>query len=531
VKKEYFLKNQLAQNDVKSSKELITMKILWFVLVFATLSVAQTPNITIVFGSSYDSINSGVRTYGLWYESSHAINDPTMPIAVYIHGGAWARGSGFGKIGVDDAMVPGTCDGTMTNTVICSLAALGYAVYSINYTLTQQNDASTQWPVQWQDCECFLKFLAEQAGVSVPGNPNNIYLFGHSAGAHLVGVTALAPHNTFPTNCSHTSTAYKIKALVLASPPLNLEELYSANPTVDGPISALLGCSPGPNADASCLAIAASADPATYVGESQPPTMVETGEADQSIPYYLQGALQTAYSQLSPPVPSVWNVYPNFSHNLDLFYYAPCSSGPDGGEPSPCGAGGSVFNDLTNFFQQGSLPSFALGPASGSPTSATVRPGQSAGFNLEINPSGGFNGTITLACSIAPSVAQSVPICTVPSSVSVTGGTTAPVTVSVATTAAVTSSIVSPGSFPLGPMPLAWTATLLAASVLWRRKRRLPALAASLMVLAITVVVGCGGGSTTSQTTPGTPSGTYTATVTATSGTLRSQTSLTVVVQ
>jgi acetyl esterase/lipase len=240
----------------------------------------------------------------------------------------------------------------MANTDICTLAAQGYAVYSINYTLTQPGDASTIWPVQWQDCECFLKFLAEEAGVSVPGDPNKIYLFGHSAGAHLAGVTALAPHNAFPTNCSHTSTNYAIQALVLASPPLNLHNLAVANPVVSGAIGALLGCDAGEGASPNCLATAASADPATYVGESQPPTTVETGGADLEIPYHLQGALKTAYSQLNPPVSSVWNVYSGFNHDLDLFYYQPCSFAPDGGEPSPCGASGSVFVDLLDFFKK-----------------------------------------------------------------------------------------------------------------------------------------------------------------------------------
>jgi len=327
------------------------MKHLSFILVFAAVSLAQTPNIKVVVGSSYDSINPRVRTYGLWYGSTHPFNDPTMPIAVYIHGGEWAGGSAFSKIGVYNPISPGTCQGPMTNTAICALAALGYAVYSINYTLTQTGNPATTWPVQWQDCECFLKFLAEQAGVTVPGNPSKIYLFGHSAGAHLAGVTALAPHNTFPTNCHHKSTNYKIQALVLASPPLNLHDEAVANPLVSGAISALLGCDAGAGADSSCLAIAASADPVTYVSESQPPTTVETGEADQEIPYNLQGALKNAYSQLNPPVSSVWNVYSGLNHDLDLFYYQPCSLDP-GGEPSPCGASGSVFMDLTDFFQK-----------------------------------------------------------------------------------------------------------------------------------------------------------------------------------
>jgi uncharacterized membrane protein len=47
--------------------------------------------------------------------------------------------------------------------------------------------------------------------------------------------------------------------------------------------------------------------------------------------------------------------------------------------------------------------------------------------------------------------------------------------------------------------------------------------------LTLASLLGCGGSS--SHTTPGTPSGTYTATITATSGSLNHNTTLTVVVQ
>jgi hypothetical protein len=61
-------------------------------------------------------------------------------------------------------------------------------------------------------------------------------------------------------------------------------------------------------------------------------------------------------------------------------------------------------------------------------------------------------------------------------------------------------------------------------------RRRLPALAAPLIVLASIAMGGCGGGSSP-QSTQGTPAGTYTATVTATSGSLNHTTTLTIIVQ
>jgi acetyl esterase/lipase len=296
---------------------------------------------------SYDAtINSSVRTFGLWYDSSHAINDPTMPIAVFIHGGGWTGGSAYSELGKPSPITPGGC--TDTTTAACYLASIGYAVYSINYTLTT-TDPATKWPAQWQDCDCFMKFLAEEAGVSVPGNPQAIYLFGHSAGAHLSGMTAIAPHNAFPTNCSHTSTNYSIKAVSMESAPLDLITL-AANEPAKSNIIGLLGCDPSVTSDTACIALATSANPATYVAAGQPPTRVASGMGDTQIPYATQGDLQAAYAALTPPVVSQWTVYGlTFSHDLDLFYYSPCSNDPDG-EPSPCGSAGTAFTDILAFF-------------------------------------------------------------------------------------------------------------------------------------------------------------------------------------
>ena len=236
---------------------------------------------------------------------------------------------------------------------MCALAAAGFAAYSINYTLGVPNDPATKWPAQWQDCECFLKFLAEQAGVSVPGNPGRIYIFGHSAGGHLAAMMTLVPHDAFPTNCSHTSTNYSVRATMLFSPPLDLRTLYMGSPAkgIQGGIFNLLGCVPSAWASDSCVDVAVSANPATYVAPGQPPILVETGQGDTNVMYHFQGSLQTSYAALSPPVVARWKVFPTaYTHDLDLFYFNPCSSNPEGPSPSPCGSAGKAYADLIAFF-------------------------------------------------------------------------------------------------------------------------------------------------------------------------------------
>jgi len=170
---------------------------------------------------------------------------------------------------------------------------------------------------------------------------------------------------------------------------------------------------------------------------------------------------------------------------------------------------------------------FTVGPASGSPSSQTVSPGQSATFNLSVAPLTGFSGTVNLSCSISPKE-NPAPTCTLPSSVSVTGGKAASVQVTVGTTAA-TGGIVSHDALPPEMSPFFWTLALLGAGLLFTRKqcaRLVPVTTAA--ILGVVFLAGCGGGSSSS---PGTPAGTYTAMVTATSGSLSHNATVTVVVQ
>ncbi len=206
--------------------------------------------------------------------------------------------------------------------------------------------SSTLWPAQWQDCKCFLSFLAEQAGVSVPGDPNNMVLMGHSAGGQLAGVVGFSPNNTFPTNCDHTSTNYTIKGIVSSSPPTDLASAYAASTSIKSSIRNYLGCVPGYG---TCGSIAASASITTYVAENLPPYLSFSGASDVTVvPPNVQEA-QTAFANLSPSVAQQWVEFgPAFAHPLDVFYYSDCASG---NEPSPCGSAGSTFQTAIPFIQ------------------------------------------------------------------------------------------------------------------------------------------------------------------------------------
>ena len=137
---------------------------------------------------------------------------------------------------------------------------------------------------------------------------------------------------------------------------------------------------------------------------------------------------------------------------------------------------------------------------------------------------------VSLSCAITPAVTPA-PVCTVPASVDVTEGTLAAVTAKISTTAAGTAGSISHADLPPGMKPITWTIILLASGLLFvGYRRRMPALAIPMMAVVLLGMAACGGGSS-SMKTPGTPAGTYTATVTAKSGSLIHGTALTLIVQ
>jgi trimeric autotransporter adhesin len=186
-----------------------------------------------------------------------------------------------------------------------------------------------------------------------------------------------------------------------------------------------------------------------------------------------------------------------------------------------------------------------LGAAAGASTSATVTAGQTATYNLQI--AANQNASVTFTCTGAPTAAT----CTVPAAaVAVTAGTPAPVSVTVSTTA---RGLLVPLSQPTTRMQppaaiqmlricvlamLLLIATLLAMtqSPAGRLRVARAALSACLVLMplvAATLLVGCGGGGGSSTPPPatGTPAGTYTVVVTATSGSQSAKTNLTLIVQ
>jgi len=209
---------------------------------------------------------------------------------------------------------------------------------------------------------------------------------------------------------------------------------------------------------------------------------------------------------------------------------------------TPTAAGGRagtlvIASNAANGTQMVSLSGpgtdFSISPAAGSPNSATVTAGQSATYTVSASGASGFSGTVSFSCSdLAFQSSCSVS----PNSVMVNGTTAQNATVTVTTTAR--SALPPRWRPPILPpnlrVTLPWLLLLLSLVILTRAlrrrsRRRRAWVGLAAMLIAAALFFGCGGGASPPQN--GTPAGTYTITVSATSAGVTRSTMLSLTVR
>ena len=274
----------------------------------------------------------------------------------------------------------------------------------------------------------------------------------------------------------------------------------------------------GPLADFS--ASAAPASVAVIVGQSGMSTITVTSTNGFNSPVTLTCAAGLPSGVTCSFVPP--SVIPGSAPATSTLTIATSATTPLGtSNVMVIGTSGSVSHDTGVSLMVNPIPPPADFTVAASPLSpATVSAGGSATSTITINPMNGFNGTVSLSCSsITPAVTRA-PACTFnPSSVANGSGTS---TLTVSTMAATSASLSqqSEGVFYAIWLPIGGLA-LLGGGFISGWKKLFVLLLTFLMLSGLIFLAACGGGSSSSGGgQPGTPAGSYTVTISATSGSL-----------
>jgi hypothetical protein len=172
----------------------------------------------------------------------------------------------------------------------------------------------------------------------------------------------------------------------------------------------------------------------------------------------------------------------------------------------------------------------------GTPPSVTVVAGQPASYQITLTPQQTYSASISLTCSAGLPGGSPAPTCSFSTTpVTLQGTSPSQVTLTISTTPRTTTTVeLLPRS---GPFYATWLPitglAFLGLGVRARVNRKGRFLGGLLFLVLLTLVAlqpACGGHSSTTTTT-GTPAGTYTVTVSATSGTFSQTTPITLVVQ
>lgn len=98
-------------------------------------------------------------------------NAKKLPVVVFVHGGAWILGDKATKI----------------EDKVRLFNANNYVFVSVNYRLSSFFNTKVQYPSHPNDVADAVKWIYEHIA-SYGGDPENIVLMGHSAGAHIVSL-------------------------------------------------------------------------------------------------------------------------------------------------------------------------------------------------------------------------------------------------------------------------------------------------------------------------------------------------------
>ena len=199
----------MSQRSTKNQKLLILLFII-FVLLFVlpVAALQEFKEIKIFKDINYTGIK-GVDPKFTSLDIYTLIESKDCPVIVFIHGGTWIQGD----------------KGSLSKKAIAFIKA-NFVYVSINYRLAPD----VEYPLQAHDVAKAISWIYDHIS-NYGGNPENIFLLGHSAGGHLAALISTDEHYLkdlgYSTNIIRgviglDSAAYHLPTLIEREPENNI---------------------------------------------------------------------------------------------------------------------------------------------------------------------------------------------------------------------------------------------------------------------------------------------------------------------
>jgi acetyl esterase/lipase len=214
-------------------------------------------------------------------------NDQPVPGVIFIHGGAWAKGSK-----------------EVYHYYCVKYAERGYAVATIKYRLSDV----APFPAAVQDAKCAVRWMRANAG-RYKIDPDHIAVAGGSAGGHLammVGYTSDVAE--LEGDGGHAGVSSRVQAVVNLYGPTDLTTDFARQA---GSVKKFLGGQSYEQAPKQY----ALASPITHLTKDDPPTLILHGTIDQIVPISQADLLEKKLEELQ--VPYVYDRLKGWPHTMD----------------------------------------------------------------------------------------------------------------------------------------------------------------------------------------------------------------------
>ncbi len=253
-----------------------------FLFISTCLSAQQPPESfeTNYYTKTSEILYAVVDGYELYLDLYMPRDSATPPLLVWIHGGAWQRGSK---------------EAVYTTTFVKD----GFAMASIDF----RNSVDSIFPAQIHDINAAIRFLRANAG-SYGYDATRIGIHGRSSGGHLTALVGVTNgHKALEGEVGeHLDQSSDVQAVVSYFGGSNLNTILGQS-TPDGlaerapAVELLLG---GPLEERGELATLAS--PVSHVDATDPPLLILHGDQDSDMPINQAHELHGAYKNYGLPV-------------------------------------------------------------------------------------------------------------------------------------------------------------------------------------------------------------------------------------